>query len=132
VSESQPIVQERRQGPGGASEEKKTSVTNELSEQPSALVREEDFTKQLRLARYLAGASLGRPRELESALKVKTPKQGRGTRKAPTKGQGRSGETKGWGGGIGEGEAAGWAAGSAEDAASGSHRSEKQRGSPNR
>ena len=42
-------------------------VTYQVPEPPSALVREEEFAKQLRLARYLAGASLGRLREVEKA-----------------------------------------------------------------
>jgi hypothetical protein len=42
-------------------------VTYQVPEPPSALVREEAFAKQLRLARYLAGASLGSPRALEKA-----------------------------------------------------------------
>jgi len=32
------------------------------------LIREEEFAKQLRLARYLAGAGLGRPPEIEKAV----------------------------------------------------------------
>ena len=76
------IAQERHQGRAGARKEKKTSVTNELSAQPSALIREEDFAKQLRLARYLAGASLPPSRRLETHLKARTPKQVRPLAKA--------------------------------------------------
>ena len=36
-----------------------------VPEPSSANVREDEFAKQSRLARYLAGASLGRPREVE-------------------------------------------------------------------
>jgi hypothetical protein len=43
----QPIAQERHQGPAGASEEKKTSVTNELSEQASALVQDEEICEAI-------------------------------------------------------------------------------------
>jgi hypothetical protein len=54
-------AQERHLGPASPGAEKKASVSYQLSEQPSALLREEEFAKQLRLARYLAGASLGPP-----------------------------------------------------------------------
>ena len=80
----QPVAQ-RHQGPVGASEEKKTSVTNELSERPSALVREEEFAKQLGLARYLAGASLPPSRQLEPHLVARTPKEERTVSKARSK-----------------------------------------------
>jgi hypothetical protein len=40
-------------------------VTYQVPEPPSALVREEEFAKQLRLARYLAGTSLGPARTME-------------------------------------------------------------------
>ena len=56
--------------------EKKTSVTNELSEQPSALVQEEDFAKQLRLARYLAASSLPASRPLEPGSLGKSAEAG--------------------------------------------------------
>jgi dihydroneopterin aldolase len=45
----------------------KAAVTYQVSEQPSTRVQEEEFAKQLRLARYLAGASLGRPRDIQKA-----------------------------------------------------------------
>ena len=53
------------QGPTAAGEEKKSSVVYEPLEQPSPIVREEEFAKQLRLARYLAGTSLGAARTME-------------------------------------------------------------------
>jgi hypothetical protein len=56
--------------------------SNELSSQPSALIREEDFAKQLLLARYLAGASLPPSRRLETHLNAKTPKPVRPLTKA--------------------------------------------------
>jgi hypothetical protein len=54
----------------------KAPVIYEVSEQPSARVQEEEFAKQLRLARYLAAASLP-SRPLEPAPEAKTPKRGR-------------------------------------------------------
>jgi hypothetical protein len=78
-------VQEGRQGPGAAGEEKKTSVTYQPSEQVSPLVREEEFAKQLRLARYLAGASLPAARTLEPGPKGRAPKQERSVPKARSK-----------------------------------------------
>jgi len=54
----------------------KAPVTYQVSEQPSSRVQEEEFAKQLRLARYLAGSSLPRSRVLEPASKTKTPKRG--------------------------------------------------------
>ena len=59
-------AQERHPGPVVAEEKQQTSVKYQVPEPSSTLVREE-FVKQLRLARYLAGASLGRPREIEKA-----------------------------------------------------------------
>jgi hypothetical protein len=64
-SQGKAVVQEKHQGSPAGGEEKRTSVTYQPSEQASARVREEDFAKQLRLARYLAGASLGSPRAME-------------------------------------------------------------------
>lgn len=56
------------QGTGTFEKAPQESVKYRVSEQPPARVREEEFAKQLRLARYLAGASLGRPREIEKAV----------------------------------------------------------------
>jgi hypothetical protein len=65
VSDSS-LTKERQQESAAAEEAKpKAPVTYQVPEPPSALVREEDFAKQLRLARYLAGAGLGPPRVLE-------------------------------------------------------------------
>ena len=59
-------VSERHPGAASPGGEKKISYS--LSEPASPLVREEEFAKQLRLARYLAGASLGRPRDIKKAV----------------------------------------------------------------
>ena len=98
--------QERRQGRAAAGEEKKT--TYQLTGQASPRIREEDFAKQLRLARYLAGASLQQARPLDSGLKTRAlsrsdPLEGRGLksrRKRESKRLGR----RNWqrkGGGLG-------------------------------
>ena len=76
-------AKEGRQGPAAAGEEKKRSVTYEPLEQISPVVREE-FAKQLRLARYLAGASLPAARTLEPATQPRTPKPTRAVSKART------------------------------------------------
>jgi len=62
----------------------KAPVTYQVSEQPSAKVHEEEFAKQLRLARYLAAANLP-SRPLEAAPEAKTPKRGRPVAKAGAK-----------------------------------------------
>jgi hypothetical protein len=49
-------VQERQEGPLAGGEEKRTSVTHQPSEQASPLLREDEFAKQLRLARYVAAS----------------------------------------------------------------------------
>ena len=78
-------MEEGRQRPAAAGEEKNGSVIYPLSKQASPVVREEDFAKQLRIARYLAGASLPPTRPLEAASVAKTPKQGPGVTKAAPK-----------------------------------------------
>ena len=55
------------QKPAAAGEKDKGSVKYQVAEQPSALVREEEFARQLRLARYLAASSLPPARALEPA-----------------------------------------------------------------
>ena len=55
------------QGAGSVGKAEAPPVTYQVPGPPYALVREEDFAKQLRLARYLAGVSVGRPRAMEKA-----------------------------------------------------------------
>jgi hypothetical protein len=66
-------------------------VTYQVPEPASALVREEEFAKQLRLARYLAASSLPPSRPLEPAPEARMTKQGRsvakGKRKTKTEAQ---------------------------------------------
>jgi len=60
-------VQERHQGSPAGGEEKRTSVTYQQSEQASPLVREEEFAKQLRLARIWLASAWPAARDGESA-----------------------------------------------------------------
>jgi hypothetical protein len=127
-----PMAKERQQESAAAEGAKpKAPVTYQVSEQPSIKVQEEEFTKQLRLARYLAGASLPPSRSLEPALKARTPKQGRSIRKTPPKSKAEPARRK-----AGEAELAkerrrvGQAV--QRPPSSGPRRSEKQRPGPSR
>ena len=57
------------------SKETKSAATYQVIEQPSAVVREEEFAKQLRIARYLAGARLPAVQSLEQASGAKKAKR---------------------------------------------------------
>ena len=61
------------------------SVPYQVPEPSSALVREEEFAKQLRLARYLAASSLPPSRPLEPVLKTRAHKPERSATKARSK-----------------------------------------------
>jgi hypothetical protein len=63
----------------------KAPVTYQVSEQPSSKVQEEEFAKQLRIARYLAAGGSPPSRPLEPAPEAKTPKRGRPIAKAGAK-----------------------------------------------
>jgi hypothetical protein len=79
------VTKERHPESAGAEGTKaKAAVTYQVAEQPSAKVQEEEFAKQLRLARYLAAASLP-SRPVEPAPEAKTPKRGRPVAKAGAK-----------------------------------------------
>ena len=81
-----PMAKERQQESAAAEATKpKAPVTYQVAEQPSARVQEEEFAKQLRLARYLAAASLPPSRPLESVRQPRTPKQERPIAKAGAK-----------------------------------------------
>ena len=60
----------------------KAPVTYQISEQPSSRVQEEEFAKQLRLARYLAAASRPPSRPLDAVPGAKAPNKERGVAKA--------------------------------------------------
>src|ERR1700751_218521 len=72
-------------------EERRLRSPTRFPEPPSALLREEEFSKQLRLARYLAGSRLPPSRPLEPAIEARTPKQGtRKEARSVTKARGQS------------------------------------------
>jgi hypothetical protein len=73
------------QGTGTVEKAPEGRVTYQVPEQASALVREEDFAKQLRLARYLAASSLPPARPLEPGLKSRAPRPERSLKKAGSK-----------------------------------------------
>jgi hypothetical protein len=66
----------------GSKAETRMPATYQVVEQPSAVVREEEFAKQLRIARYLAGARLPAIRSLEPAPGAKKAKRLHSTPKA--------------------------------------------------
>jgi hypothetical protein len=72
----------------------KARVTYQVSEQPSSRVQEEEFAKQLRLARYLAAANLPPSRPIEPVRQPRTPKQERPIAKAGAKTKGESARQK--------------------------------------
>jgi hypothetical protein len=78
-----PAAKERHPESAAAQDTKsKAPVSYQVSEQPSIRVQEEEFAKQLRLARYLAAGGSPPSRPLEAAPKTKTPKRGRPVAKA--------------------------------------------------
>jgi hypothetical protein len=83
-------VQERQEGPLAGGEEKRTSVTYPPSEQASPLLREDEFAKQLRLARYLAASSRPPSRPLEPHLEARARKEARSVTKARGQSQSRT------------------------------------------
>jgi hypothetical protein len=81
-----PAAKERHDHSAAAGETKpKAPVTYQVAEQPSSRVQEEEFAKQLRLARYLAAASPPPSRALEPVRQPRTPKQARPIAKAGAK-----------------------------------------------
>ena len=87
----------------------------------------EEFAKQLRIARYLAGASLGRPQELEKAgEKAPSITKPKPRAKAP------SGNKKGVEAELARERRRAQQAGGQKGSSSGRGRSEKQRSGPSR
>jgi hypothetical protein len=85
-----PMTKERHPESAAAEGAKpKAPVTYQVSKQPSARVQEEEFAKQLRIARYLAAGGSPPSRTLEPAPEAKTPKRGRPVAKAGTKATGK-------------------------------------------
>ena len=78
-----PTAKERHPESAAVQETKpKAPVTYQISEQPSSRVQEEEFAKQLRLARYLAAGGSPPARTLEPAPEAKERKRGRPVAKA--------------------------------------------------
>jgi hypothetical protein len=80
-----PMAKEGRQESTPEATKPKTPVTDQVSEQPSSRVQEEEFAKQLRLARYLAAGGSPPSRPLEPVPKARSPKQGRAIAKGGAK-----------------------------------------------
>jgi hypothetical protein len=80
-----PTANERHPESAAEATKPKAPVTYQVSEQPSSRVQEEEFAKQLRLARYLAASSLPPARTLEATPEAKTPKRGRPVAKVGAK-----------------------------------------------
>jgi hypothetical protein len=107
-------------------------VTYQISEQPTAMVREEEFAKQLRLARYLAASSLASARPLEPVLTGRAPKLERSVKKARPKAKAEPARQK-----AGEAELAkerrrAGRVRTQKTPSSGQRRSERQRSGPGR
>jgi hypothetical protein len=85
------LTKERHPESAAAEETKpKAPVTYQVSEQPTSRVQEEEFAKQLRLARYLAAASLPSSRPLEAVRQPRMPKKERSIAKAGGKTKGET------------------------------------------
>ena len=115
------------QGTGTVEKTQKGSVAYQVPELPSAVVQEEDFAKQLRLARYLAGAGLGRPREMEKAVE-----KARSITKPKPRAKAQSGNKKGVEAELARERRRAQQAGRQKGSPSGPARSEGQRSGPRR
>jgi hypothetical protein len=81
-----PAAKERRPESAAAGETKpKAPITYQVSEQPSTRVQEEEFAKQLRLARYLAAGGSTQSRAQEPPSEARAPKDARSLKKARPK-----------------------------------------------
>ena len=83
----QRVLTEERHPESAAAEETKPKapVTYQVSEQPSTRVQEEEFAKQLRLARYLAAEGCRHRGRLRTAREPRTPKRERSVAKTGVK-----------------------------------------------
>ena len=109
----------------------KAPVAYQVSEQPSTRVQEEEFAKQLRLARYLAAGGSPPSRALEPVPEAKTLKQGRLAAKAGVKTKAGTVSKKAREEELGKERRRAGRVGQKEPA-SGSGRGEKQRPGPGR
>jgi hypothetical protein len=109
----------------------KAPVTYQVSEQPSSRVQEEEFAKQLRLARYLAAGGSPPSRPLEAVPEARTSKRGRPVAKAKRRTKAEPAKQK-----AGEAELARERRRAAQPGqrkvSGGPHRNAKQRSSPER
>jgi hypothetical protein len=80
-----PMAKERHPESNPEATKPKAPVTYQVSEQPSTRFQEEEFAKQLRLARYLAAGGSPPARALEPVRGAKTPKRGRPVAKTKAK-----------------------------------------------
>jgi hypothetical protein len=85
VSDSSVTKERHQESAVAEATEPKAPVTYQVSEQPSSRVQNEEFAKQLRLARYLAASSLPPSRALELVRQPRTPKRERPIAKAGAK-----------------------------------------------
>jgi hypothetical protein len=69
----------------GARPEARTPVGYRVSEQPSSRLQEQEFAKQLRIARYLAAASLPPARGLDPVAEARALRRERPITKAGSK-----------------------------------------------
>jgi hypothetical protein len=84
------VTRERHPESAAAEETKpRDPVRYQVSEQPSSRVQEEEFAKQLRLARHLAAGGSPPLRPLEPVREARTPKRGRPVAKAGAKATGK-------------------------------------------
>jgi hypothetical protein len=80
-----PMAKERHPESTPEATKPKAPVTYQISEQPSTRVQEEEFAKQLRLARYLAAGGSPPSRPLEVVRTAKAPKRERPVAKVGAK-----------------------------------------------
>ena len=94
-SPASPMAKERYPESAAAEATKpKAPVTYQVSEEPSTRVQEEEFAKQLRLARYLAAGGSSPSRPLEPVPGAKTSKRARPIAKAGAKTKAETGSKK--------------------------------------
>jgi hypothetical protein len=115
------------QGTSTVEKTQKGSVACQAPELPSAVVREEEFAKQLRLARYLAASSLPPSRPLEVVRQARTPKRERSATKAGGKANAGTVSKKAREEELAKERRRAGRVGQQKTSSSGPHRSEKQR-----
>jgi len=107
-------------------------TTYQVAEQPSAVVREEEFAKQLRIARYLAGAGSPAGRAVEPVSEARMSKPPRSVTKARSRTKKEAPKQKPVERELAKERRRAGMVGRQKGPASGPHRSGKQRSSPDR